>query len=100
MPSAKTFLETFTQHVLEPTRVSNTLNLILTTFQCKVNRIEVIPGISDHHIPYAELLSMINRRRQATHPVGFCKRADWNGLRDHLKSLNIGLPNHQPRNDR
>jgi hypothetical protein len=43
------------QMVEEPTRESNTLDLIITNFPNYFNRIETIPGLSDHDIVFAEL---------------------------------------------
>jgi hypothetical protein len=41
--------------VEEPTRESNTLDLIITNFPNCFNRIETIPELSDHDIIFAEL---------------------------------------------
>lgn len=47
------FLDYFglTQKVNEQTRGQNTLDLIMTNIPELVNRVHVIPGISDHNIP-------------------------------------------------
>ena len=54
------------QLVLEPTRITedtgNTLNLFFSNNQSLVNRVEVIPGISDHETVYVE---------SSPHPANF-----------------------------
>jgi hypothetical protein len=42
------------QLVQEPTREDNTLDLFLTNCPQLVLRVEVVPGLSDHDIPYCE----------------------------------------------
>lgn len=79
------FLDNFglTQIVNEPTRGQNTLDLIMTNIPERVNRVHVIPGISDHNIPYAEISMKVNRRPQAPRTIWCYKRADWAGLNDY-----------------
>ncbi len=43
------------QVVEEPTRDKATLDLIITNQPAKINRVEVIPGITDHDIPLVEV---------------------------------------------
>jgi len=43
-----------TQIVEEPTRNTSTLDLIITNLPNKVQRVNTIPGISDHHAVFAE----------------------------------------------
>ena len=52
------------QEVTKPTREQNTLDRIATNFHERVNKTEVFPGISDHHIVVSEISIHINRRRQ------------------------------------
>jgi hypothetical protein len=39
-----------------PTRKDNTLDLIITNLPNQVQRVEVIPGLSDHDIVFTDLL--------------------------------------------
>lgn len=77
----------FTQLVTEPTRLNNTLDLFLTNNPEKINCTKVLPGISDHQIPYTEISLRANRRRQAARTVFVYKRADWHGLNEHIRPL-------------
>jgi hypothetical protein len=47
----------------------------------------VLPGIGDHHIPFTEISLKVNRRREAARTIWLYKRADWEGLADHLQPL-------------
>ena len=42
------------QTVEEPTRKNNTLDLLITNQPSKVQRVDVLPGVSDHDIVFAE----------------------------------------------
>ena len=70
----------------EPTRDANTLDLIATNIHERVIKTEVLPGISDHSCVLMEISMRINRRKQAPHKIWLYKRADWQGLSDHLES--------------
>ena len=74
------------QEVREPTRDANTLDLIATNIHERVIKTEVLPGISDHSCVLMEISMRINRRKQAPHKIWLYKRADWQGLSDHLES--------------
>ena len=76
------------QEVIEPTREKNILDLIATNIHERVNKTEVLPGISDHRCTLIEISMRVNRRKQAPHKIYLYKRADWQGLRDYI-STNI-----------
>ena len=44
-----------TQLVTKPTRLENTLDLMKTNNPTRVNRTEILPGISDHDVVLCEL---------------------------------------------
>ena len=52
------------QLVWEPTREDNTLDLYLTNCPQLIPRTEVIPGLSDHNIPYCEFIVNISKLDQ------------------------------------
>ena len=83
------FIKTFglTQLVEELTRLLNILDLMITNIPERVNSTRVIPGISDHHIPFTELSLRTNRRKQLPRKLYLYKRADWTGLTDHIQPL-------------
>ena len=41
--------------VTEPTRYENVLDLFLTNNSTLVNKVEIIPGFTDHNIVYTEV---------------------------------------------
>jgi hypothetical protein len=81
------------QHITEPTRLSNTLDLLATNMPEQVRRIRVIPGISDHAISYIELSVQPIAKRQVQRKVWLFNKADWTGmaefLRPRLKRLDL-----------
>ena len=82
----KDFLNDFglTQMVTEPTRRNNTLDLIATNLPDQVNRTKVIPGISDHEIPFIDFAVKPSMKKQLPRKVWLFKKADWIGMRDYL----------------
>ena len=72
------------QHVEEPTRKENTLDLICTNLSDQVNRVKVIPGISDHDIVYMELSVKPKSKIQKPREIYLYQKADWDGMRDYL----------------
>ena len=79
------FLDDFglTQCVLEPTTRSNTLDPISTNLPDQVNRVKVIPGISDQEI-FMELAVHLNYGKQPRRRVWMHNRADWLGMIQYL----------------
>ena len=69
------------QIVTEPTRGDNTLDLLITNCPQLFQRVEVIPGLSDHNIPYCELHIRAKRQQQASRPKMIYSKADWDSLR-------------------
>lgn len=58
-----------TQHVITPTSLTNTLNLITSNIPKRINRTIVIPGINNHLIAFTDISLKINRKREAQHTV-------------------------------
>ena len=77
------------QLVLEPTRITedtgNTLDLFFSNNQSLVNRVEVIPGISDHETVYVE--SSLRPAKIVTPPrqVNCYRKADFDSLKEELR---------------
>ena len=77
------------QLVLEPTRITedaaNILDLFFSNNQSLVNRVDIIPGISDHEVVYVE--SSLRPPRAATPPRKvFChNKADFDTLKAKLR---------------
>ena len=69
------------------TREDKTLNLLLTNSPSPVNRVKGMPpiGKADHDIVYVEYDIKAKRIQQAPRKIYLYKRADMDGLRDHLE---------------
>ena len=85
--SIATLLVEEPQMVEEPTRGDNTLDLIITSRPNQINRIQVMPGISDHSAVYAEFDIKPTRKKQTPRKVPLYKKASWTGLRHHAEQL-------------
>ena len=77
----------FSQIVKEPTRLNNTLDLIVTNNPSLINRVEVIPGISDHDAVFAEVDISPRKNIQKPRIIPLFKKADWEGMRSHCDKL-------------
>ena len=68
------------------TRADKTLDLLLTNSPSPVNRVKGMPpiGKADHDIVYVEYDIKAKRIQQAPRKIYLYKRADMDGLRDHL----------------
>ena len=68
------------------TREDKTLDLLLTNSPSPVNRVKEMPPIGkvDHNIVYVEYDIKAKRIQQAPRKIYLYKRADMDGLRDHL----------------
>ena len=81
------------QLVLETTRTdkkkgtSNTLDLLITNCPHLVPRVEVIPGLSDHDIPYCEFAINPPRIKQAPRLIPLYDKADLGIMRNDMKDL-------------
>ena len=88
-PNLQKFAEILNDHSLEqvvedPTREKNVLDLFVTNISSKVNRIEVIPGVSDHCVPLMELDVSPVKRKQAPMKVYQYKKAAWDRMSNEL----------------
>ena len=79
------------QMVSEPTRITedtaNILDLFLSNNQSLVNRVDIIPGISDHEVVYVE--SSLRPSRAITPPraVFYYNKADFESLKRELRHV-------------
>ena len=83
------------QLVEEPTRGTNTLDLIITNHPSKIIRIETMPGVSDHDMVFAEIncspISNKQKRRQIPlyrHAKWATLKADVNHIYDKIRLMN------------
>ena len=73
------------QEVMDPTRENNTLDLIATNFHERINKTEVLAGISDHNCVLTEISARVTRRREAPHKIWLYKRADWESFGKYVQ---------------
>ena len=73
--------------VEEPTREDNILDLICTNLPSKINKAWVIPGISDHCIPTAEVDIQPIQRRQRPRTIQLYKKADWDQMAKEMGAV-------------
>ncbi|CAG2250335.1 unnamed protein product [Mytilus edulis] len=85
------------QMVEEPTKESNTLDLIITNYPNSFIRVETIHGISDHDIVFAELKTIPSKQTQKPRNISLYKKAKGDNIKEDLKSINeeITKMNHQ-----
>ena len=79
---ARTGLE---QIVHFPTRLDNTLDLVLTNRPSLVNRCEGLPGIGDHDVVFADFNTQARRQKPVRHMIHLWKRADFNLIQSETK---------------
>jgi hypothetical protein len=71
------------QLVKQPTRGSNTLDLVVTNHPDSLRRVETLPGLSDHDIVFTEV--NINPKKSIQKPL--YRRANWENMKDDLNKL-------------
>jgi exonuclease III len=74
------------QLVEKPTRKQNTLDLIITNSPTMIPRLDVIPGISDHDIVYAELDIKPITKKQIPRKIPLYNRARWDSLKADMRT--------------
>ena len=85
------------QMVSSPTRLNNTLDLLLTNAPQLVPRVEVVPGLSDHDIPFCEFNVHSQKIKQIKRPIKLFNKADWEGMRGAMQTLHTELVSDQCR---
>jgi len=76
-----------TQLVTGPTRIDNTLDLIIVNCPCKAIRVEVIPGVSDHDAVFLELDMRPVTLNQNLRPIPIYEKAKWDDIRKDLTDV-------------
>ena len=76
------------QVIEEPTRNKNTLDLLIINIPSKILRTDIIPGISDHDIVYAEIVKHKPvKHKQTPRKIPLYKKAKWDSIRSDLSFL-------------
>ena len=79
------------QVVKEPTRLGNTLDIVLTNCPSLIPRVEVIPGLSDHRVVYFEYITRPETRKNAARPILLFQRANWEDMKQDMRDLQAEL---------
>ena len=92
LPQLSFFLDILADHGLvqvvdKPTRQENVLDLLAVNNPTLVNRVEVIPGISDHDVVFAEIDIQPQTRKQTRRKVPVYRKVEWNRIEDKMKEL-------------
>ena len=85
-------LEAFSDCLLElmvtsPTRGQNILDLFFTSNPTLVNKVTIMPGLSDHDIILAEVNSRPEVIKQVPCDIPLYKKADWDQLKKSMRQL-------------
>ena len=82
-----------TQLITTLTRGNNTLDLVITNNPSIVTACRVIQGVSDHDAVLTEINIKLLRNRQTPRKIPVYKKANWEGLKNHI--LEFGKRLHQ-----
>jgi hypothetical protein len=86
------------QLVTKPTRLGNTLDLIITNYPARISNIDTIPGISDHHIATCNVNVLPLRRLQPPRLIMQYKKANWQKITEGLHILRSKLEDEAQTN--
>jgi hypothetical protein len=73
--------------VKQPTRGSNTLDLVIANHPDSFNRVETLPGLSDHDIVFTEVNINPRKSIQKSRNIPLYRRANWENMKDDLSKL-------------
>ena len=87
-----------TQMVTESTSYENILDLFLTNNPTLVNKVEIMPGLSDHNIIYTEVSIKPQILPQKPRVMPVYKKADWEALSCHMCNFRKSfMENHESK---
>ena len=75
-----------TQTVSLPTRDSNILDIFFTTNPTLVQRVSILPGISDHEIVQIQVKTSAKNLFQKPRSISLYKRANWDVMKQTLEA--------------
>ena len=87
------------QVVLKPTRGNNTLDLFFTNHPGKVNRVEIMPQISDHSTVFLEINLKAKIHHQKPRKIHLYNKGDWPAIQKGLEEILDTLKTMQNVND-
>ncbi|KAL8579531.1 hypothetical protein ACOMHN_025484 [Nucella lapillus] len=75
------------QVVIEPTRLENTLDLVMTNCPSLIPRVEILPGLSDHEVVYVEYNTKVSLSNCGSRPIPLYNKADWASMKKEMAEL-------------
>lgn len=72
------------QMVIEPTRSENVLDLFLASNYTLTKKIEIFPGIADHHIMVADVDARPSIGMQKPRSAPLYRKTDWDNFKNIL----------------
>ena len=98
------FLEILADHGLtqitdKPTREENVLDLIVVNNPTLVNRLEVIPGISDHDAVFSELDISPKKFKQVKRKIPIYRKADWTKIGEEMRKTHSVIADQKDSRD-
>ena len=98
------FLEILADHGLtqitdKPTTEENVLDLIAVNNPTLVNRLEVIPGISDHDAVFSELDISPKKYKQVKRKIPIYRKADWTKLWEEMRKTHSVIADEKDSRD-
>lgn len=77
----------FTQHVLEPTREGNILDVLLTNYPSCVENVQVIPGMSDHDAVVVGINIGLKTNRKKPRKIYMFRRGNMDAVKQDLREF-------------
>ena len=87
-----------TQVVMEPTRGTNTLDILLTSNPDLIRTTKILPGMSDHCIVLSEIIMKVDTQRKAPRSVLQYPKGNMGNIRMDLKQSLEGFRSHAREN--
>ena len=82
------------QMVTSPTRGQNILDLFLTSNPTLIEKVSVLPGLSDHNIVMAEVNAKPTVMKQVPRNILLYKKADWGQLKESMREFHKIIQSH------
>ena len=88
-----------TQITDKPTRDENILDLVAINNPTLLNRLEVIPGISDHDAVFAELDISPKTHNQLKRDIPIYKKANWDKMEEEMRNAQATIETDSQNSD-
>ena len=75
------------QMVLEPTCSDNILDLFFTSVPTLIEKIQIIPGLSDHDVVVVQTKMRISATKQTNRRIPLYNKANWEAMRNEIEPL-------------